>query len=271
MVRTGISWMTPSIPSLRERICPQPFTTEPFNTVGCDVTPVSSSTWTWRPVPRRDRQIKRKQFSAQQIIGTLKEAEAGAVVTELCRKRGRSSATYYAWKAKIRTSRYSINLPVATARSSATLSLTTMMSSPPFRVRCYRWKQAPELGLVERNLQARTHQTSLSAVRLAIVTEVTLRIFEHRPRQSRALLRSMTAKSAAIDATRMRGIQIAQIKSKPVARAAIIINFLSTDIPPSPLRKSSKRWLVRGHRRMDRYGLTDLADARFMQCATRTR
>ncbi|MGI4733370.1 MAG: IS3 family transposase [Janthinobacterium lividum] len=44
--------------------------------------------------------MKRKQFTEEQIIGILKEAEAGAVVTELCRKHGVSSATYYAWKAK---------------------------------------------------------------------------------------------------------------------------------------------------------------------------
>ena len=44
--------------------------------------------------------MKRKQFTEEQIIGSLKEAEAGAVVTELCRKHGMSSATYYAWKAK---------------------------------------------------------------------------------------------------------------------------------------------------------------------------
>ena len=44
--------------------------------------------------------MKRKQFSEEQIIGILKEAEAGAVVTELCRKHGMSSATYYALKAK---------------------------------------------------------------------------------------------------------------------------------------------------------------------------
>ena len=44
--------------------------------------------------------MKRKQFTEEQIIGILKEAEAGAVVTELCRKHGMSSATYYAWKAK---------------------------------------------------------------------------------------------------------------------------------------------------------------------------
>lgn len=44
--------------------------------------------------------MKRKQFSEGQIIGLLKEAEAGGMVTELCRKHGMSSATYYAWKAK---------------------------------------------------------------------------------------------------------------------------------------------------------------------------
>jgi putative transposase len=44
--------------------------------------------------------MKRKQFSEEQIIGILKEAEAGAVVTELCRKHEVLSATYYAWKAK---------------------------------------------------------------------------------------------------------------------------------------------------------------------------
>ena len=44
--------------------------------------------------------MKRKQFSEEQIIGILKEAEAGAVVTDLCRRHRMSSATFYAWKAK---------------------------------------------------------------------------------------------------------------------------------------------------------------------------
>ncbi|WP_413658752.1 IS3 family transposase [Nitrobacter sp.] len=44
--------------------------------------------------------MKRKRFSEEQIIGILKEAEAGAVVTDLCRKHGMSSPTYYSWKAK---------------------------------------------------------------------------------------------------------------------------------------------------------------------------
>ena len=51
-------------------------------------------------VRRSSTTSRQKQFSEEQIIGILKEAEAGAVVTELCRKHGMSSATYYAWKAK---------------------------------------------------------------------------------------------------------------------------------------------------------------------------
>jgi putative transposase len=42
----------------------------------------------------------KKRFTEEQIIGVLKEAEAGLKVAELCRKYGISDATYYNWKAK---------------------------------------------------------------------------------------------------------------------------------------------------------------------------
>jgi putative transposase len=44
--------------------------------------------------------VKKKRFSEEQIIAVLKEAEAGAKVMDLCRKRGISDATFYNWKAK---------------------------------------------------------------------------------------------------------------------------------------------------------------------------
>jgi putative transposase len=44
--------------------------------------------------------MKQKRFSDEQIIGILKEADAGVVVADLCRKHGLSSAAFYAWKAK---------------------------------------------------------------------------------------------------------------------------------------------------------------------------
>ncbi len=40
------------------------------------------------------------RFTEAQIIGVLKEAEAGGKIADLCRKHGISDATYYNWKAK---------------------------------------------------------------------------------------------------------------------------------------------------------------------------
>lgn len=44
--------------------------------------------------------MKRSKYTEEQIIGILKEAEAGISVGELCRKYGISDQTYYNWKAK---------------------------------------------------------------------------------------------------------------------------------------------------------------------------
>ncbi|WP_147483403.1 transposase, partial [Burkholderia pseudomallei] len=42
----------------------------------------------------------KKRFTEQQIIGFLKEAEAGMPVKELCRKHVFSDASFYTWRAK---------------------------------------------------------------------------------------------------------------------------------------------------------------------------
>ena len=44
--------------------------------------------------------MKRSRYSDSQIINILKQAEAGAPVTELCREHGMSDATFYKWRAK---------------------------------------------------------------------------------------------------------------------------------------------------------------------------
>jgi putative transposase len=44
--------------------------------------------------------MKRSRFKEEQIIGILKEAEAGMKLADLVRKHGISEQTYYRWKSK---------------------------------------------------------------------------------------------------------------------------------------------------------------------------
>lgn len=44
--------------------------------------------------------MKKSRFTEDQIIGFLKQAEAGLSVAEVCRQGGFSDATFYKWRAK---------------------------------------------------------------------------------------------------------------------------------------------------------------------------
>ena len=44
--------------------------------------------------------MKRSRLTEEQIIGILREQEAGVATAEVCRRHGVSSATFYKWKAK---------------------------------------------------------------------------------------------------------------------------------------------------------------------------
>jgi len=44
--------------------------------------------------------MKRSKFTEQQIIGILKQAEAGVALADLCRQSGISEGTFYRWRAK---------------------------------------------------------------------------------------------------------------------------------------------------------------------------
>ena len=42
----------------------------------------------------------KKRFTEEQIIGFLREVDAGVAVKELCRRHGFSEASYYLWRSK---------------------------------------------------------------------------------------------------------------------------------------------------------------------------
>ena len=44
--------------------------------------------------------MKKARFSQEQIIGILKEHQAGATAADLCRRHGISNATFHTWRSK---------------------------------------------------------------------------------------------------------------------------------------------------------------------------
>jgi len=49
---------------------------------------------------QEDQNMRRSRFTEEQIIGILKEHEAGVPVADLCRKHGVSDGSIYKWKAR---------------------------------------------------------------------------------------------------------------------------------------------------------------------------
>ena len=63
--------------------------------------------------------MKRTRFTEEQIIGVLKEHEAGVKTADLCRKHGVSQATFFKWKSKFGSGRREPSAEEAAGRDDA--------------------------------------------------------------------------------------------------------------------------------------------------------
>ena len=59
-----------------------------------------SQKWNFLVIYPEEVPLKKSRFTDSQILGVLKQAEAGTPVPELCRTHGISSATFYKWRSK---------------------------------------------------------------------------------------------------------------------------------------------------------------------------
>jgi len=64
--------------------------------------------------------MRNSRFTEEQIMGILKQAEAGVAVAELCRQNAISAATFYKWRSKFG------GLQVAEARCSTARRLRSL-------------------------------------------------------------------------------------------------------------------------------------------------
>mgnify|MGYP006376419787 CR=1 FL=1 len=86
----------------------------------------------------------KQRFSETQIIGFLREADAGVAVKELCRRHGFSDASYYLWRRKfggleVSDAKRLKALEQENARLKKLLAEAVLVTFPP-KTRPLAWK-----------------------------------------------------------------------------------------------------------------------------------
>lgn len=84
---------------MRRGACPRGILLLDRGHILSDLPPSCSRTLSESPSPK-ETDVKKSRFNEAQIIGVLREQEAGSPTAEVCRRHGISEQTFYRWKAK---------------------------------------------------------------------------------------------------------------------------------------------------------------------------
>ena len=99
--------------------------------------------------------MKRSRFTEEQIIGILREQEAGMKTADVCRKHGISEATFYKYKAKFG------GMDVSDARKLKALEdKNAKLKKPLAEAMLTCCGQIPPKLIRVRPMKGRTHETS---------------------------------------------------------------------------------------------------------------
>jgi len=107
--------------------------------------------------------MKKQRFTEEQIIGVLREQEAGAKVADLCRKHGISEATFYNWKARyggmdVSEAKRLKALEEENAKLKKLLAEQMLAAAGPAPIASEALRRIAELYKVEDGIRGKTHE-----------------------------------------------------------------------------------------------------------------